>query len=137
MGGCRGVSLIVLDTHVWLWLEAAPDRLSVPTTREIERADRLGVCTVSCWELAMLVARGRIELDRPVGQWIGAALARERVEPLGLSPDAALAAAALPLDRFPRDPADRCIYSSTRLAGGYLVTRDRQLRTYDVALTIW
>ena len=131
------MSLVVLDTHTWLWFESAPARLSETATREIEEADRLGVCAVSCWELAMLATRSRIELDRPVAQWVRAALARDRVQALGLTTDAALAAAMLPLDRFPGDPADRFIYSCTRLAGGRLVTRDRLLRSYDPALTIW
>lgn len=127
----------MLDTHAWLWWEAAPERLSAAAAAHIERAERIAVCTVSCWELAMLEARGRIALDRPVGRWLQLALARDRVEPLELSARAALEAALLPHETFPADPADRFIYASTRLAGGRLVTRDERLRRCDPALTIW
>lgn len=131
------MSLVVLDTHVWLWWEANPERLSPAAAAHIDRAERLAVCTVSCWELAMLVERGRIALDWPVGRWVQYALARDRVESLNLSTEAAVEAAILPQDRFPGDPADRFIYASARLAGARLVTRDHRLREYDPALTIW
>ena len=136
MGG-ESISLVVLDTHAWLWWEAAPERLSAAATEHIERAERVAICTISCWEMAMLEAHGRIALDRPVGRWVQLALAHERVEPLELSAQAGLEAALLPRDSFPADPADRFIYSSTRLAGGRLVTRDERLRAYDPALTVW
>lgn len=85
----------------------------------------------------MLEARGRIALDRPVGRWLQLALTRERVEPLPLSAQAAMEAALLPNERFPADPADRFIYTSSRLAGARLVTRDERLRSYDPVLTVW
>ncbi|HLQ34257.1 MAG TPA: type II toxin-antitoxin system VapC family toxin [Chloroflexota bacterium] len=131
------MSLLVLDTHAWLWWESDPERLSNTAAALIDAADRLGVCTVSCWELAMLTSRGRIALDRPVKAWVGQALGRERVEPLTLSVEAAIESAVLPSDRFPGDPADRFIYASTRLAGGRLLTRDQRLRGYDPALAVW
>ena len=129
--------MVVLDTHAWLWWESAPDRLSRAAITEIEQTDRLAVCTVSCWEVAMLVRHGRIALDREVARWVGQALARERVVPLALTAEAAVEAARLPRETFPADPADRFIYSSARLAGARLVTRDERLRRYDPVLTVW
>lgn len=131
------MSVVVLDTHAWLWWEAAPDRLSERAIAQISEAEQLAVCTISCWELSMLVARGRIRLDRDVSRWVRQALARDRVEPLALSAQAAVEAALLPRDHFPADPADRLIYASARLAGARLVTRDENLRRYDPAMTIW
>lgn len=131
------MSLVVLDTHSWLWYESAPERLSNEAAEAIEGADGLLVCTVSCWELAMLAQRRRIALDRAVGRWVQVALARERVTALPLSVRAALEAAELPRRGFPGDPADRFIYASTREAGARLVTRDEALRGYDPALTVW
>ncbi|MHB8618137.1 MAG: type II toxin-antitoxin system VapC family toxin [Chloroflexota bacterium] len=129
--------MLVLDTHTWLWWEANPEQLSTTAAATIDAADRLAVCTISCWEVAMLVARDRIQLDRPISRWIRQALSRERLEPLVLTADAALEAAFLPSERFPGDPADRLIYASARLAGARLVTRDARLRAYDPVLTVW
>jgi PIN domain nuclease of toxin-antitoxin system len=126
--------LIVLDTHVWLWSVDAPQRLSTPARRAIERADRIGVPTMSVMELAGLVQRGRLELDVPVRAWVRDALARDRVEPLQLTTEVALDAAQL---SFEGDPADRIIYATARAADAQLVTRDARLRAFDPELTLW
>ncbi len=129
--------MIVLDTHAWLWLVDEPNRLSKPAAAAIERADRLGVCTISCWELAMLSRKGRIRLDRDVASWVRMAIADPRVDALDLSPDAAVAAALLDGPHVPRDPADRAIYATARAHGAAIVTRDGLLRDHDPAMTIW
>jgi PIN domain nuclease of toxin-antitoxin system len=129
--------VIVLDTHAWLWLVDAPDRLSRPALRAIEHSDRLGVCTISCWELAMLAMTGRIGLDRDIGTWVATALADPRVEPLALRADIAVSAGVLAGSSAPRDPADRIIYSTAQAHAAPIVTKDRLLRNHDRAATIW
>lgn len=129
--------MIVLDTHAWLWWVAAPDRLSERARRAIDEADRVGVSTMSAWEVAMLVARGRIGLDRGVEAWVTRALAGPCT--VAVVPDAAIAVAAGSLDReaFPGDPVDRIIYATARAGGGPLVTRDAAIRRFDPRLTVW
>lgn len=129
--------MIVLDTHAWLWLVDEPSRLSRPASRAIERSDRLGVCTISCWELAMLALTGRIALDRDIGTWVATALADPRIEPLALRPEIAVAAGVLEGPFAPRDPADRIIYSTARAHAAPIVTKDRLLRDHDRAATVW
>lgn len=85
----------------------------------------------------MLVLRGRISLDRDVGAWVRQALAEPRIEPIAPSPEVAVAAGLLDPERFPGDPADRMIYATTRSLGATLVTRDRAIRAFDPALTLW
>ena len=128
--------MIVLDTHVWLWWQSAPEKLSRPAARAIERADRIGVCTISAWEVATLVERRRIALDRDVRVWIDHALAQERVEPLPMTTGAAVDAALLPRG-FGGDPADRIIYATARRAPASVVTRDERMRRFDPELTLW
>lgn len=128
--------MIVLDTHAWLWHVAAPERLSARARAAVEGADQLGVCAISCWEVAMLERRGRIALDRDVRDWIGRALADERVVPLALSPEIAIDAALIP-DAFTGDPADRIVYATARAHGARLVTKDAALRRYDARTTVW
>jgi PIN domain nuclease of toxin-antitoxin system len=91
---------------------------------------------MSCFELAGLVRRGRIRLERDVDLWIRAALASDRVVALEITPEVGIAAGLLP-DHFPGDPADRLIYASTRARGAALVTRDRALRNFDPEWTLW
>ena len=128
--------MIVLDTHSWLWHVAAPERLSVRVRAAIGTGEELGVCTISCWEVAMLERLGRIALDRPVREWVGRALADERVEAIALSPEIALDA-ALVADEFPGDPADRIIYATTRRLQARLATKDEAIRLFDAKTTLW
>lgn len=135
MGRHQGV--IVLDTHAWLWWLTAPERLSDAAGEAIEQTASVGVSTLSAWEVTMLVARGRISLDRDVGLWIGQAFAREHVEALAPSPDVAVAAGLLDRRDFPGDPIDRLIYATARSIGATLITRDEAIRMFDPSSTLW
>ena len=128
--------MILLDTHVWIWWRADPDRLSAAVTRAIAGAERVGISSISVWELAMLVRRGRLTLDRDVEQWVRHALSGARVSVLAPDADVALAAALLD-DEFPGDPADRLIYATARQAGARLVTRDERITRFDPARALW
>jgi PIN domain nuclease of toxin-antitoxin system len=128
--------VIVLDTHVWLWWQSDPGRLSAAAREAIDGADEIMVSAISAWEVAMLAARGRIALDRPAARWVRAALdADPRVDEAPLT--AAIAVRAAALDGLPGDPADRFIYATARDRGASLVTRDEALRRHDPARTIW
>lgn len=129
--------MIVLDTHAWLWWTAAPDRLS-PTAREaIADAPAVGVSTLSAFEIATLVRRGRIALDRDVRDWIRRALGEDRLEAIPPGPDVAMAAALLDGDGFPGDPADRFIFATAQAHDAPLLTRDRRIRAFAPEKTIW
>ncbi|HTD58564.1 MAG TPA: type II toxin-antitoxin system VapC family toxin [Solirubrobacteraceae bacterium] len=129
--------MIVLDTHAWLWWVTMPSKLSRLAREAIDAAERLGVATISCWEIAMLADAGRIEIDRPVDVWIGQALADSRTRSLPLTSTVAVRAALLGREGFGGDPADRIIYSTARDVGAGLVTRDKPLRAFDPRGTIW
>jgi PIN domain nuclease of toxin-antitoxin system len=110
--------------------------LSRRASAEIQRANRIGICSISCLELAGLARRGRVELEEDVDSWITRALALDRVEAVPL--DVEIAVSAGSLDRaFPGDPADRIIYATARALQATLVTKDRRLRRYDAELTLW
>ena len=128
--------MIVLDTHAWLWWQTAEEKLSARARAEIESADRIGVCTISCYEIARATARGRIQLDRDVGAWIIQALAADRVEPLELTYRIAAEAGSLG-SQFPGDPVDRIIYGTAIEYATRLVTRDRALRRLAPGRTVW
>lgn len=127
----------MLDTHAWLWWVAAPDRLGPAARVHIDRAEQIGVATISAWEISMLVQRGRITLDRPVQAWVGQALGNPRVVSLNLTASVAVGAGELAHDRLPGDPADRIIYASARAWNARLATRDAALRAFDPRLTVW
>lgn len=129
--------MIVLDTHAWLWWVAEPGRLSAAAREAIDDADAIGISTLSAWEVAMLVERGRISLDRDVAAWVGQALARGRVEAIPPTAKIAVAAGLLDRERFPGDPVDRMIYATARASRAALVTRDAAIRAFDARLSVW
>jgi PIN domain nuclease of toxin-antitoxin system len=133
----RRKTVIVLDTHAWLWWRASPERLSERALAAIEEAPRIGVSTLSAWEVAMLEVRGRITLDRDVGTWVRHALADTRVEPLAPTAEIAVAAGLLDAKSFPGDPIDRLIYATARALGARLVTRDAAIAAFDPSSTVW
>jgi PIN domain nuclease of toxin-antitoxin system len=49
--------MIILDTHAWIWWITESENLSVQATEAINKADIIGIAAISCWELAMLVAK--------------------------------------------------------------------------------
>jgi PIN domain nuclease of toxin-antitoxin system len=128
--------VIVLDTHVWLWQAAAPDRLSPAARSAIADATEVLVSTASCLEVAALVRKGRIALDRDVMSWVRTALAVPRFGAVDTTAEIATRAGSLP-DPFPGDPADRLIYASALVSSVPLVTRDEAIRRFDPARTIW
>ena len=133
--------MILLDTHVLLWWQAGGERLSVRAAREIARADTVLVSPISCWEVTMLLAKGRIVLDRDVHAWVSDLFAAENIEPAELSPQAAVGAGLLASAGFPGDPADRFLYATARDLLVPLVTKDGGIRGYarrtgDVR-TVW
>lgn len=134
--GPAGRLTVLLDTHVWIWWAADPGRLSSRSAALIADAGTVLLASISCWEVAMLAAKGRIEFDRPVERWIRQALARPGLHSVPLSPAAATAAGLLP-GSFPGDPADRLIYATARAEGAELLTRDRRLRDFDPRGTGW
>ena len=93
-----------------------------------EAANGLGVCAISCWEVAKLVELGRLHLAIPVDQWLAAAL-QPPVQLLPLSPEVAAGSTQLP-GAFHRGPADQLIVATARLYDCPLVTLDRLIRAY-------
>lgn len=127
--------MIVLDTHAWIWWAAEPKRLSRAARAAIEKEPTRGVCAISVWEVAMLVERGRLTLDRKIGAWVEQALDLPGVEVLALTPEISLEAARSPLAHG--DPADRMIAATALVHRARLVTKDARLGEMKGLQTVW
>ena len=57
---------VLLDTHVWLWMAAAPERLS-PNARAlvVDANTELLLSAASAWEIAIKHGLGRLSLPEP------------------------------------------------------------------------
>jgi PIN domain nuclease of toxin-antitoxin system len=127
--------VIVLDTHAWIWWVDGSKKLPARTRRRIDQAKQIGVCAVSCWEVARLVARGRLKLDRETGDWIASALRAPGVELLPLEPEIAVAAASL--GGFGGDPVDHLIVATARHRRVPLATADDGIAESGLVEVVW
>ncbi len=119
--------MVLLDTHALIWVVEGSKRLGRRVSRLADDAlagDQLGVASVSFWEIAMLVNRGRIALDPSVEQWRLRVLGLG-VQELPLTGDIAIA--ALRLGGLHADPADRIIMATGVATGATLVTADDRI----------
>lgn len=126
------MSAVLLDTHALVWLVVGDARLRLAVRRRIEAAaqeQQLWVSAITPWEIGMLVAKGRLVLDRDVMDWLQAALALPGIRVAPLEPAVAVASTRLP-GELHGDPADRLIVATARHLGAALVTADAALLAY-------
>jgi PIN domain nuclease of toxin-antitoxin system len=123
--------VILLDTHIWVWLTSDPDRLDRQHRQALERTDphAYGVSIISCWEVAKLVEYGRLTLNRPVIEWIEQALARPGLDLVPLSPRIVVESTTLP-QPFHRDPADQLLVATARVLGCPIISGDSKIAAY-------
>jgi PIN domain nuclease of toxin-antitoxin system len=131
--------VIVLDTHALVWWIQGDRRLSRNASKAI-RAElangRLGISSISFWEIGMLVAKGRLGLGMDASEWLEAVQAIKAVVVLPLAATVALDSTRLP-GTFHGDPADRMIVATARAKNLSLVSADRRIRAYRHVRTIW
>ena len=128
--------MIVLDTPTWILRASDPNRLTSSARRAIDEAERALVCAISVWEVAMLVAKRRIRLDRPVEQWVDIALALPGIQLAALEPAIAVRSTKLPGEFHP-DPADRIIVATALENAASIVTPDERIRSYPHVQSVW
>lgn len=119
----------VLDTHAWVWWVGRVERLGRDVAAALDALppdNRPLLCDISLWEVATLVARGRLSLTQPLPQWLEAAAHPRTVRLLSITPEIAADVARLP-STFHHDPADRVIVATCRVMGLPLLTRDRRI----------
>ena len=119
--------MIVLDTHVLVWLDGGTGELGDEAATRIDHefaTDNVAVSAISFWEVAMLVAKGRLEISRPLDLW------RDELLEAGICEvpvDGRIGVRAAELPDFHGDPADRLIVATALSAGSALVTADQRI----------
>jgi len=119
--------MIMLDTHIWVRWQNAPDALPQNVLNWIENSNNLVVSAISCWEVAMLVRKQLIKLAMPIAEWIDEALASMN-SCLSVDRNIMLLAAQLP-DHH-RDPADRMIIATAIHYQTRLISFDEMFSAY-------
>jgi PIN domain nuclease of toxin-antitoxin system len=121
---------LLLDTHVWVWTQEAPQRLGPRTKRLVLGAEHEnGICPISTLEIARLVTAGEIELSISLADWIARSMDDLAAHTVVMNHEVAMEAYALP-GSFHRDPADRVLVATARRDERTLVTADDRILAY-------
>lgn len=126
--------MILLDTHVFLWLALDEAKLSRAARRAL-KAPRL-LADISLREVAALERAKRIEVDGSLATWLSDALDELAIEVVPL--DARIAARSVhTADGFQGDPADQLIAATAIELDVPLVTADERLLRSPAVRTVW
>ena len=126
--------MILLDTHVLLWLDRDDAQLGHQARKTIAQAwerCQMAVSVISFWEAAMLNRRGRTHLGLPPELWRADWLEAGLLE---LPLEGGIALQAVELDAFHADPADRFIAASAIWHRATLLTADQAILNWPGSL---
>ena len=123
--------MILLDTHVVLWLDQGAANIG-PKARTIldlaQERGEISICGISFWEIAMLERKNRITTSLDLAEW------RQRLLSAGLQEwaiDGATGILAAQLHDLHSDPADRMIVATAIRRGAQLMTADERMLNWS------
>jgi|SRR6478609_721597 len=128
------MTTILIDTHIFLWLQTSPERVSPGLDLLENENTTVLLSAVSSWEIAVKWSIGKLPLPESPDRYVPDVMQRKDINPLPVMHSHALAVASLP--RHHRDPFDRLLIAQAVTEGLPLMTGDPALRPYDVEL-LW
>jgi PIN domain nuclease of toxin-antitoxin system len=127
--------MLILDTHAWFQWVVAPELLPDSVRSWLKASDLLAISAVSPYEIALHVERGRVQINMPLREWFGEAIAGFGIALLPITTDIAACAAALP--SIHRDPWDRIIIATALNYDAMLLTKDDTIPLYPGVKVAW
>src|ERR1700675_4765186 len=128
--------VILLDTHVLVWLTGEPEKLSKhapAATRAAHRAGGIAISAITLWELAWPVSHNRLQVTGTVEAYLEEVSSRVAVR--AITPKVAVLA-NLPAD-YSSDPCDRLIGATALAEAIVLVNKDAKIRDCKHLQTLW
>ena len=130
--------LILLDTHVVLWIAMNPDRISKKARTALDEVRRddvgMAISDMTLLEIARLFSTGQVDLDPNLEEFL--AEAERRFVILPMNGRICIRAYDLPAS-YPNDPVDRIIGATALVEGLTLITADAAFRKSRAVPTIW
>jgi PIN domain nuclease of toxin-antitoxin system len=131
--------VIVLDTCAILWVALSPNQLSGKAAAAISHADASNaiiIADISLWEIAMLIRKGRLEIDVSAARFMQIFLQSRNVVVKAITPEIAELSVNLGAE-VGNDPADRIIAATAILTNARLITADQKLIDCTLVDTLW
>jgi PIN domain nuclease of toxin-antitoxin system len=131
--------MIAVDTHILIWDALSLERLSLAAAAAIaaaNRSDGILIADISLWEIAMLIQKGRIQVETNSQSFLNLVLQANQLVVSGITPQIAALSTQLPL-AINADPADRLIAATAIVEDAPLVTADHNLQKAEEVPTIW
>ena len=119
---------LLLDTHIWLWSHAEPERLTKRVAAALsDESNQLWLSPITIWEFLLLAERGRVRVQggQTVAGWVEAALSRAPMHDAPVSREVAIRSRSVRVDH--EDPADRFLAATADVYELTLVTADERL----------
>ena len=129
--------MTLLDTHAWIWWVNDPTQLSEGAKEAVDEAaaeNSVYVSSISAWEVAMLVSKGRLKLKVDAATWVSYSEALSYLTFVPVNNRIAINSIALSLHP---DPADRLIVATALHLGSSIVTKDSKIAAYSGVKTVW
>jgi PIN domain nuclease of toxin-antitoxin system len=125
---------LLLDTHIFLWLQTEPERLGKSLrVVEDERAALL-LSAASSWEIAIKYQLGKLPLPETPERYVPERMRAIGAQAVAIEHPHALAVATLPA--LHRDPFDRLLVAQALLLGLTIVTADPSVAQYAVPTVV-
>jgi PIN domain nuclease of toxin-antitoxin system len=131
--------MILMDTCALVWDALDPAKLSAAALGAIDTADQhntLIIADISLWEVAMLVNKGRIQINTTPANFINLYLQSRNIMVHAISPEIAELSVNIGAE-INNDPADRIIAATSIIHNARLVTADQNLRNSSLLDTVW
>ena len=126
---------VLLDTQAFLWMHAAPDKLSESAKSMLtDPVQEVFFSAISSWEIAIKHALGRLDLPEPPIRYVSSRIASANLTAIAVEHIHALEAGALPMKHL--DPFDRMLIAQARGLDIPLMTSDQVFDHYDVEV-VW
>lgn len=122
---------VLLDTHIFLWMQFESGRLSDNLVRLLKREDiKWYLSQVSVLEIQIKHTLGKLQLPDVPGEWLPGLIEKCGLEFRPLSNEAIFMLGKLP--ELHRDPFDRLLVSTALTEGWEMATVDEQVKRYPV-----
>ena len=126
---------VLLDTHVFIWLDTQPEKLSKRALDVCQDTDnQLYLSMASIWEMQIKVQLGKLKLKIPIADMLTVQQQENDLNVLNIALTHIYQLQALPFHH--NDPFDRLIIAQSVLENMTLISVDEKFKSYDLPV-LW